>query len=268
MRIKFLLSTLCLALLTLFGVGLALPSGQVKADCSWAKTFDFTASNYDFDYAWGVYTPSVGIVSEGGPPEQVAFNSPVWDPTVTLTQILYAYTISDPANVSNGISILIGEGGQDFTGTDSEDAGYHVFDTGPIVDGANVSGISFYVSLDTGSFTLTTIELHGEGANPWGLGEGCDATATPTPSGGGGSIVITVVVVYPTPSPTITPGGPTLTPTANYIVRATQATDGEGGYQDYALIYTVDAGQVMIGFLLALIFGTLVVGMWLQARRK
>lgn len=81
-------------------------------------------------------------------------------------------------------------------------------------------------------------------------------TETPTPT--------------PTPTETPTPGpSPTLTPTVtntpNYVVRATVAV-GEG-YQDFAVLYQVDAGQIMIGFLLALVFGALVVDMTLRARK-
>lgn len=73
-------------------------------------------------------------------------------------------------------------------------------------------------------------------------------TLTPTPS----------ETPTPTPTPTETPiftetPTPTITPTANYVVRAT--VEAGGVSQDVAIVYQVDAGQVMIAFLLALIFG-------------
>lgn len=67
-----------------------------------------------------------------------------------------------------------------------------------------------------------------------------------------------------TPTPTLTPVSsytptPTASATANYIVRATvEAGDVS---QDVAIVYQIDAGQVMIAFLLALIFGVQAIGL-------
>lgn len=80
----------------------------------------------------------------------------------------------------------------------------------------------------------------------------------------------------PTPTPTNTPGPsptPTLTPTLTYTPSATpnfvaRSTVSAGGVnQDVALNYQVDAGQVMIVFLLALIFGIIAIGQVRELRR-
>jgi len=103
----------------------------------------------------------------------------------------------------------------------------------------------------------------------------CGATPTPTPS----ETPTPTATFTPTPSETPTPT-PTLTPTPgasptptatitntpNYVVRATVVT-GEDTYQDFAVLYQVDGGQLMIAFLLALIFGAQVVGLVLRARK-
>lgn len=103
----------------------------------------------------------------------------------------------------------------------------------------------------------------------------CGATPTPTPSD---TPTPTATLTptpseTPTPTPTLTPTpgpSPTLTPTItntpNYVVRATVVT-GEDTYQDFAVVYQVDGGQLMIAFLLALIFGAQVVGLVLRARK-
>ncbi len=98
--------------------------------------------------------------------------------------------------------------------------------------------------------------------------------------------VITAVVFLPTHTPTFTPTPtatatptltpttgpsptptPTQTPTANYVMRAT-VTVGEGEYQDFALTYQADLGQLMIVFFLALLFGLGMVEIVLRARKK
>lgn len=87
-------------------------------------------------------------------------------------------------------------------------------------------------------------------------------TATPF------EIMVTVILVWPTATETPEPtGGPsptpteTSTPTPNFVSEATIEVGGEG--QDVAFIYTMDAGQSVIGLLLAfiaiiLLFGLLV----------
>lgn len=192
--------------------------------------------------------------------------------TVTLT--CTGFTYSDFNYTFDRNNTGAGSESYQIVVTDSTSAVIHLISNtaalGSYSEGAGV-GTYNISSAAPGAITYTWKSIAGNGLEEqiaYQVTGYCGATPTPTETAT--PTPTATFTPSPTPTATATPGASptptaTITNTPNYVVRATVVT--EDGYQDFAVVYQVDAGQIMISFLLALICGVLIVGFVINRRR-
>lgn len=157
-------------------LAISLPMSQVLADCTWAKTFDFTSSeqgwssivSYPYTANW------LDQTLDGDGQNRISYSYTFAAPTKVTTFTAKIITYDSPISSGGTVTTSTSFG---LTGADDP------IDTHPPYDdsimyavttsGSASSDITFDIHGGSWGFSIFQIVLDGEGANEWGLGDGC-----------------------------------------------------------------------------------------------
>lgn len=166
-------------------LAISLPISQVLADCTWAKTFDFTSSeqgwtsivSYPYTANW------LDQTLDGDGQNRISYSYTFAAPTKVTTFTAKIITYDSPVSVAGTVTTSTSFG---LTPQDDPVDTHLPYDDSIMyavtTSGSASSDITFDIHGGSWGFSIFQIVLDGEGANEWGLGDGCSE------GGGGGTL--------------------------------------------------------------------------------